>query len=296
MDIGIDAMHKPSLLLLGYGQLNRALAEHLSLDYDITAVSRSPQTHTAIWHVAADLSQRYPASLSGAHFEQVVFCLSPADYSETAYAKIYGDALATVLMGLTPTPPKRFYLVSSTSVYRQNDDEWIDESSPAVGNGFAGQQLLKAEKNLDAAPFPGTVIRFSGIYGGERTRLIRQTQKGDFDAEGPTGYSNRIHEEDAVGIMAHLIRRQTRGQPLEKCYLASDNEPTPLHEVMKWLATQLGTEAKGRHSEVGEARRRAGSKRCSNRRILESGYCFRYPTFREGYSEMLTRLGLRTLP
>ena len=29
---------------------------------------------------------------------------------------------------------------------------------------------------------------------------------------------------------------------------------------------------------------RGGSKRCRNQRLLASGYEFRYPTFREGYS------------
>ena len=34
--------------------------------------------------------------------------------------------------------------------------------------------------------------------------------------------------------------------------------------------------------------RRAGSKRCKNQRLLDSGYWFEYPTFREGY-EMVIR-------
>ncbi len=35
------------------------------------------------------------------------------------------------------------------------------------------------------------------------------------------------------------------------------------------------------------ALRRAGSKRCRNTRLLETGYRFRYPSFREGYGAML---------
>jgi hypothetical protein len=32
------------------------------------------------------------------------------------------------------------------------------------------------------------------------------------------------------------------------------------------------------------------NKRCRNDRLLASGYSFRYPTFREGYSALLTKL------
>jgi hypothetical protein len=35
---------------------------------------------------------------------------------------------------------------------------------------------------------------------------------------------------------------------------------------------------------------RAGSKRCRNDRLLASGYEFRYPTFREGYTAVLAEL------
>lgn len=286
-------MHKPSILLLGYGQLNRALAARLNSHCALTAVSRTPQTPEGLRHVAGDLTLAYPTELKGHAFDQVVFCLSPADYTESAYAAIYDHALANVLEALTLAPPGQFFLVSSTSVYSQNGGEWVDEESPAHGNGFAGRQLIAAEARIRQMPFPTTSIRFSGIYGGDRTRLIEQARRGDFDAEGPSGFSNRIHQDDAVGILAHLICLRATGASIAPCYLASDCEPTPLHEVMNWLALQLGSQAKGRQSAMGEARRRAGSKRCANRRTLDSGYRFLYPSFREGYGEMLTRLGYR---
>jgi hypothetical protein len=33
-----------------------------------------------------------------------------------------------------------------------------------------------------------------------------------------------------------------------------------------------------------------GGKRCRNARLLGSGYTFRYPTFREGYSAILKEM------
>jgi hypothetical protein len=53
---------------------------------------------------------------------------------------------------------------------------------------------------------------------------------------------------------------------------------------MEWLAAELGVEIRER-----QAVRRGGSKRCSNRRLRASGYRFRYPDFRSGYTELLRK-------
>ena len=59
-------------------------------------------------------------------------------------------------------------------------------------------------------------------------------------------------------------------------------------DVLSWLGERLGV---GPLRDAAPAsappRRRAGSKRCRNTRLLESGYNFRYPTFREGYASLL---------
>ena len=59
-------------------------------------------------------------------------------------------------------------------------------------------------------------------------------------------------------------------------------------EVLRWLAEQLGA-PEPRAAEPGE--KPAGSKRCSSRRLRESGYRFTYPTFREGYAALLAAEG-----
>jgi hypothetical protein len=58
--------------------------------------------------------------------------------------------------------------------------------------------------------------------------------------------------------------------------------------VLGWLGDELGV-GPLRDAAAGSAppRRRAGSKRCRNTRLLESGYHFLYPTFREGYASLL---------
>ena len=46
-----------------------------------------------------------------------------------------------------------------------------------------------------------------------------------------------------------------------------------------------------RDGPSGQGERPRGSKRCSSRRLRATGYRFRYPTFREGYGELIARDG-----
>tara|TARA_R110002074_G_scaffold28944_1_gene83190 strand:- start:148 stop:390 length:243 start_codon:yes stop_codon:yes gene_type:complete len=78
---------------------------------------------------------------------------------------------------------------------------------------------------------------------------------------------------------------------LEALYLATDNEPVPAHDMQSWLAGQLGVDV---GSELGaqdvQQVSRQGNRRCSNRRLRDSGYQFLFPTFREGYQALLGKL------
>src|SRR5690606_26465334 len=95
-------------------------------------------------------------------------------------------------------------------------------------------------------------------------------------------YTNRIHSEDCAGVLAHLIERKVTGEALEGLYLASDCEPVRLFELKQWLAEQLGMPITAPARVVS-----SGGRRCSNRRLLDSGYRFIYPSFREGYTQQL---------
>ena len=60
--------------------------------------------------------------------------------------------------------------------------------------------------------------------------------------------------------------------------------------VMDWLARAMGAPEPSRASENegSPRRRRGGNKRCNNRRLLDSGYQFIYPSFKQGYAALLS--------
>jgi nucleoside-diphosphate-sugar epimerase len=183
--------------------------------------------------------------------------------------------------------PRSFVFVSSTAVFAQSRGEWVDEDSPAEPEHFSGRRLLEAEGLLRESPLRGTVLRLGGIYGPRRTRLVEKVRQGRaVFGRGRSHYTNRIHRDDCVGALRHLIRMESP----ESLYLGVDADPAEDSTVMRWLAGTLGApepRAATRHEEA-ERQLRRGNKRCRNTRLVESGYEFLYPTFREGYTAVLS--------
>ena len=59
-------------------------------------------------------------------------------------------------------------------------------------------------------------------------------------------------------------------------------------EVAAWLYARLGLSPPAAAAGAPPA---DGSKRCSNARLLASGFACRYPTFREGYGALIAEQG-----
>ncbi|HSH56488.1 MAG TPA: SDR family oxidoreductase [Halomonas sp.] len=283
---------KTTTLILGCGDIGTALGQRLKAQgQHVIGVRRRVESlkEAGLEAAAADLVD--PASLAGLPDADILVYVASADrFEEDAYRAAYPEGLRAVLneFGARKTAPRHVLFISSTSVYAQRDGESVDETSPTEPTGFSGQLMCEAERALVEHDLPGTVVRFSGIYGPGRDRLIRQVGEGRIAPPSPAMYTNRIHRDDCAGVLAHLIGRVLAGEAVEELYLATDSEPAPLHDVMAWLAKQLKVEAT---ETIQSPLRRRASKRCSNARLLASGYQFHYPSFREGYAQVLKEGG-----
>ncbi|MEQ5803809.1 SDR family oxidoreductase [Halomonas sp. H10-9-1] len=283
---------KTTTLILGCGDIGTALGRRLQeAGQRVIGARRNVQAlaDSGLETAAIDLTD--PSSLAALPDAEIVVYVASADrFEEAAYRAAYPEGLAATLaeFGTREVPPRHVFFVSSTSVYAQRDGETVDETSPTEPTGFAGQLMYEAERVLLEHTLPGSVVRFSGIYGPGRDRLIRQVGEGRIAPPSPAMYTNRIHRDDCAGVLAHLIGRVLDGEAVDELYLATDCEPAPLHDVMAWLAKQLKVEAT---ETIQSPLRRRASKRCSNARLLESGYQFRYSSFREGYAQVLREGG-----
>jgi nucleoside-diphosphate-sugar epimerase len=230
-----------------------------------------------------------PESLGPApqRVEYAVFAVSADEASEYAYRHAYLDGLAGFLEWLVDEGqrPRRLVMVSSTSVYGQRRGEHIDEDSPTHPTQFRGETLLASEGLLAASGLSTVAARLGGIYGPGRESLIDRARDESLRLRADEHFTNRIHRDDAAGMLRHLLLHPSP----ESLYLGVDDEPAEEAELYKWLAEQVGAAAPKEEAE-GTAplrRRTVGSKRCSNRRLRESGYSFRYPTYRDGYAELI---------
>jgi nucleoside-diphosphate-sugar epimerase len=272
------------VLVAGCGYVGTALGVELAAGGDtVFGLRRDPsRLPPGIAPVAADLSN--PATLAGLpEADAIVYAAAANGFSPAAYRAAYVDGLANLLAAL-PRPPRRLIFVSSTSVYGQQQGEWVDEDSPAEADHWSADALRQGERRANDGPQESIVLRLGGIYGPGRTRLIDEALAGATYAAGPPRYTNRIHRDDCAGALAYLLRHPSP----DSLYLGVDDDPADRRVVLEWLATKLGAPApRAVPATDDDPRRERSNKRCSNARLREAGYAFRYPTFRDGYAALL---------
>lgn len=276
----------PRILVAGCGKLGGAIAQSLSRQAEVFGLRRNPdRIPQGVHPLGADLLDRKQVeAVLPDDLDIVIYCLTPSSYDEQGYRNAYVRALENLVAALGTQTLKRLIFISSSSVYSQNDDSWVDETSQTEPARFSGQMVLEGEQVALNSGSPATAVRFSGIYGPTRQQFLDAVVNGRMDPARPAPFSNRIHETDAVAAICHLVNLALEEKPLEQCYLASDCEPVRLDEVVAWVRDQIPCAAPQPDARKGG---RAGSKRCSNRRLLESGFRFRYPDFRAGYQELI---------
>ncbi len=275
------------ILIVGCGDIGIALGLRLAVaGNEVWGLRRSAQLPAPLKTITADVSKPETLEvLTEQPFDYVVVILTPDSASDEAYKSVYVDGLSHLLAQFKRVAPlKRLLFVSSTSVYHQSRGEWVDESSAVQPERFSGKRLREAELLLANSGINYTVIRFAGIYGAGRRRLLDQVRAGVGCARTPVIYTNRIHRNDCVGFLQHLIDLCQQEISIELLYIGVDCEPVPMWDVSVWLATEMHIDPDTLNAPVIQ---RGNSKRCSNRRLLATGYQLLYPNYKRGYSELL---------
>ncbi|HIA13569.1 MAG TPA: SDR family oxidoreductase [Nitrospirales bacterium] len=282
------AKNRSIVLIAGCGYVGTALGRHLAkAGHTVWGLRRKTgDLSSPLLPLTSDVTDLETLQSLPSQIDTVFYTVSPDHSDEAGYRAAYINGLRNLLEVLkTQAQQPRIFYTSSTAVYAQQSGEWVDESSPATPDYFSGQCLLEGEQYLLNSRFPATVVRLGGIYGPGRIRLIRKVQEGSATyQDGSPRYTNHIHRDDCVGALAHLM---TLEQP-DSIYLGVDNEPSERRELLSWLAKELGVPPPQVEVSIqAESRQTRNNKRCKNAKLVRSGYTFRYPTFREGYGEIL---------
>jgi len=280
------------ILIVGSGDVGGGLARDLAADdHDVWGMRRSDKpVGGGVQTIAVDVSDM--ETLIGKIPEQLdylVYCVASPDFTEEGYDKFYVTGMTHIIALLKQMheAPKRVFFVSSTSVYPHHDGSWVDEDVLAEPTAFTGKKMLEAEQLLHHSGFANTVVRFSGIYGPGRTRLINQAQGGGHCDPEPDAWTNRIHRDDCIGALKFLINKDVAGTQLDDLYLGTDPTPAPLFEILEWLKDRM-TDVEPDHDVPNVSRR--GSKRCSSKRLIALGYKFKYESYQQGYEEVLVAM------
>jgi nucleoside-diphosphate-sugar epimerase len=299
-----------TVLLAGCGDLGTEAGLRFgAAGHRVVGWRRSPANlPAAIEGAAADLSAGnlppIPADTSA-----VVVAVAAQSPAENAYRAAYVDGLSHVLDAVLASEAGvgRVLFVSSTAVYGDAAGGWIDESTTPEPGGFSGRIMREAEEllfeRLHGTGITPIALRLGGIYGPGRTRLIDQVRGGTAVIPAEPRYTNRIHRDDAAAAIVQLCTMDAVPAPV---YLGVDDDPAELGEVLTFLSAELGlprpassagadAEAGGGAgaSKAGGEPARGGNKRCSNALLRSTGFEFQYPSFREGYRDILAGVGVR---
>ncbi|MFA5677084.1 MAG: NAD-dependent epimerase/dehydratase family protein [Pseudomonas sp.] len=275
------------LVIVGCGDVGIALGQRmLEQGWQVSGLRRDPTgLPEGFGRIAADLTSAQRPADWPARVDYLVYCPAAGRRDAELYRQLYVEGLKHVLDWVKESrhKPRHLLQVSSTAVYGQSAGEWVTENSPALADTPTAPLLVEAEDIALRSGMPASVVRLAGIYGPGRTRLIEQVRQGLHVPVSPEQFTNRIHRDDAAGLLAHLLLQADKGELLAPCYLGVDDEPAALREVAQWLAEKLSVTL----LEEGATSSRLGSKRCSNALARESGWQPQYPSYREGYAEML---------
>ncbi|HKT30086.1 NAD-dependent epimerase/dehydratase family protein [Dyella sp.] len=271
------------ILIAGCGDLGERVAYLLLAQGDeVHALRRHPPGEAGgIRWLAADLAGPETLVALPEGITRLIFLPAPDARQADIYRAVFLDGLRNVLDALDTASLQRVLFVSSSAVYGEHGEEWVDEATPPAPLGFNGRILREAELALqDDYPCDSIVLRLAGLYGPGRLQLIDRLRAGQVSAPRQTRHwANRIHVDDAAAAIVHLLTLRDH----QALYVGADDTPLPLDVLYDGLAAMVGAPKVA----DGSAPAGVGSKRLSNARLKASGFRFRWPDTLKGYAALL---------
>lgn len=279
------------VLIAGCGDLGLNIARVLSAqtNYEVWGLRRSvcpdfvvkAQAPSLKW-LHADLTKASTLTNLPKDFTHIIYAAAADGRTEQQYRDIYIAGLKNVVLACKSTVLERVIFVSSSAVYGEHGDQWVDETTPIAPLDFNGRILVEAENYLLSAGLECVTLslRLSGIYGPDRHFLLNRLRDGLASApEHGSHWVNRVHIEDAAGAAVHLL---TYPDP-DPVYLITDSVPMQMRILYETLAKLVN----GPTPKLGPAPKSVGSKRLSNSRLLNTGYPIKWPDSIAGHAALL---------
>jgi uncharacterized protein len=311
---------KRIILAGGSGFLGRALAAHFrNAGWEVVILTRSPkQPDGSIREVAWDARTLgdWARELDGATAVinltgRSVDCRYNAkNRKDILESRVFSTRVVGEAIARCKEPPRVWLNSSTATVYKHTFDRDMDESSREMDSvneakdAFSVEVAQAWERALNEAQTPRTrkvALRTSMVLGLGRNSVFpvlrRLTRFGLGGRQGSgKQFISWIHETDFCRAVEWIIAHDNLAGPVNVC----GPNPLPNAEMMKMFrevcGAPFGLPATEWMLEVGafllrtETELILKSRRVVPRRLLESGFEFRFPFFREALENLENEL------
>lgn len=188
--------------------------------------------------------------------------------------------------------PEHIVYVSTTGVYGDCGDDWVDEGYPVAPGTDRAKRRLDAERQLCAWSPRSVILRTPGIYGPGRLPIQRIRDAVPILHAADSGWTNRIHIDD----LAAIAWQAGSSHWPHTVYHACDGNPTRMNAYYDALAALLDLPPPPRVDWATAQREFSAmrlsflreSRRLSNAR-LRNDFCYRFAfaDFRDGIAASL---------
>ncbi len=268
------------VLVIGSGYLGSEIVCQFNEGHEVLSTSRSGRDKTHQFNVLDVLSYKnLPLNI-----DHIIYCVSADNAELDSYNEAYYLGVEKILSYYQDKNLSSFTFISSSGVYLENDGSLIDELGEVLSNSQDKSSfIVRGEGLVLAQNFTlGRVCRFSGIYGLGRNFLIKAAENfpdGIYDRA--PHYTNRIHKIDGARAVHFLIERSLGG-----VWNISDSYPTERLEVMNFIRQVKGLDLLKPGTDYLDSLGKGicTGKKVANTKLVETGFEFNYPSYREGYS------------
>lgn len=283
----MQSFSKPSILIIGCGDIGMRVAQQLSRSHRVFALTSSKNRFQELRDVGTipiwgDLDKPETLwRLSG--LAQTVIHLAPPqnqgnrDYRTRNLLRILAQGSNAV---------RRFIYISTTGVYGDHKGAKVSETTPVSPESERAYRRVDAERVLRLwAPAHGvtlTILRVPGIYAANRLPIERLQSQTPALLPEEDAYSNHIHSDDLARLICAAVYH---GKP-QRIINACDGCETKMGDYFDEVADAYGLERPSR-KPASELQKLVSpmlwsfmreSRRVTNTRLHELKTPLRYPS------------------
>ena len=276
----------PRILIAGCGYVGEATANLFhSAGWNVEGWVHSKESAARLsakpysLHVI-DVSRRGDVAKRPEAFDAVIHCASSRGGDAEVYREIYLNGARHLLETF---PQAKILFTSSTSVYAQRDGSRVTEESETKPLRETSRILLEVEKLV--LEKGGIVVRLAGIYGPQRSALLRKFLNGTATIDPNNDrFVNQVHRDDIASALFLLLNR---AQTSAQIYNVVDDQPLLQSECYHWLAQRLNRPLPPTRKSEQPRKRGDTNKRVSNAKLHQLGWTPDYPTFRDAMEKSI---------